>query len=70
VTCEEANSTLTRYNVNALLVTEKEAEREELHGFITRQVIEKALFHKLGEVPVRAYMSTEVATVGPEADLA
>ncbi len=70
VTCEEANSTLTRYNVNALLVTEKEAEREELHGFITRQVIEKALFHKLGEVPVRAYMSTEVATVGPEADIA
>ncbi len=70
VTCEEANSTLTRYNVNALLVTEKGDEREELRGFITRQVIEKALFHKLGEVPVRAYMSTEVATVGPEADLA
>ncbi len=70
VSCEAANSTLTRYNVNALLVTEKEGDRDELRGFITRQVIEKALFHKLGEVPVRTYMSTEVATVEPEADLA
>ncbi len=42
---------------------------EELRGYITRQVIEKALFHKLGAVPVSDYMTTEVATVAPEADL-
>ena len=70
VTCEEANRLMTRYNVNALLVAEKQKQREELRGFITRQVIEKALFHKLGTVPVREYMTTEAATVGPDADLA
>jgi tRNA nucleotidyltransferase (CCA-adding enzyme) len=69
VSCEEANGLLTRYNVNALLVVRKAEGREELRGYITRQVIEKALFHKLGAVPVREYMSTEVASVGPEADL-
>ncbi|TFG42526.1 MAG: CBS domain-containing protein, partial [Syntrophobacterales bacterium] len=70
VSCEEANNLLTRYNVNALLVTAKRDGREDLLGFITRQVIEKALFHKLGEVPVREYMTTEAATVGPDANLA
>jgi tRNA nucleotidyltransferase (CCA-adding enzyme) len=69
VSCEHANDLLTRYNINALLVTEKTEGGAELRGYITRQVIEKALFHKLGAVPVRAYMNTEVASVGPEADL-
>jgi tRNA nucleotidyltransferase (CCA-adding enzyme) len=69
VSCEEANGVLTRYNINALLVVRKADGREDLRGYITRQVIEKALFHKLGAVPVREYMSTEVASVGPEADL-
>jgi len=69
VSCEEANHLLTRYNINALLVTAKTGDREELRGYITRQVIEKALFHKLGGVPVREYMTTELASVGPEADL-
>ena len=32
-------------------------------------MIEKALYHKLDQVPVRDYMTTEVATVGPNADL-
>ncbi len=32
-------------------------------------MIEKALYHKLDQVPVRDYMTTEVATVGPDADL-
>ncbi len=69
VTCEAANAVLTRYNINALLVVQKTDGREDLRGYITRQVIEKALFHKLGAVPVREYMSTEVASVGPDADL-
>ncbi len=69
VSCERANHLLTRYNVNALLVVEKTGERSELRGYITRQVIEKALFHKLGAASVRTYMNTEVASVGPEADL-
>jgi tRNA nucleotidyltransferase (CCA-adding enzyme) len=69
VTCKEANDLLTRYNINALLVTERHNGRDRLCGYITRQVIEKALYHKLENVPVSDYMTTEVATVGPDADL-
>ena len=69
VTCKKAQNIITRYNLNALLVTEKASTTEELRGYITRQVIEKALYHKLDQVPVGDYMTTEVATVGPDADL-
>jgi tRNA nucleotidyltransferase (CCA-adding enzyme) len=69
VSCKEANDLLTRYNINALLVTEMRNGKKKLCGYITRQVIEKALYHKLENVPVREYMTTELATVGPEADL-
>ena len=70
--CRLASEMLTRYNINALLVTKPStggADTSDLEGFITRQVIEKALFHKLDQVPVSEYMTTEVVTVGPESDL-
>jgi len=67
VSCEEAGDLLTRYNVNALLVTK--GQKEKLTGFITRQVIEKALYHKLSQVPVREYMTTEMVSVSPDADI-
>ena len=69
VSCRSANDLLTRYNVNALLVTGNGDGCESLLGYITRQVIEKALFHGLDEIPVREYMTTEIATVIPESDL-
>lgn len=72
VNCREANNLLTRYNVNALLVIKKPSDtdgKNKLVGFITRQVIEKALYHKLDHVQVKEYMTTELATVEPEADL-
>ncbi|MEW6673780.1 MAG: CBS domain-containing protein [Thermodesulfobacteriota bacterium] len=69
VSCEDAGNLLTRYNINALLVAEKNRGKDRLLGFITRQVIEKALYHQLGRVPVREYMTSEIAFVGPEADL-
>jgi tRNA nucleotidyltransferase (CCA-adding enzyme) len=69
ITCKKAQNIITRYNLNALLVTEKVDGTEELRGYITRQVIQKALYHKLDQVPVRDYMTTEVAIVGPDADL-
>jgi tRNA nucleotidyltransferase (CCA-adding enzyme) len=69
ISCREAKDILTRYNVNALLVTEKINSTEKLSGYITRQVIEKVIHHKLGQVAVRDYMTTEAVTVGPEADL-
>jgi tRNA nucleotidyltransferase (CCA-adding enzyme) len=69
ISCQDAKDIITRYNVNALLVTEKLNSTEKLCGYITRQVIEKVLYHKLGQAAVRDYMTTEAATVGPEADL-
>ena len=69
VTCKKAQNIITRYNLNALLVTEKINTSEKLSGYITRQVIEKALYHKLDWVQVKDYMTTEVATVQPDADL-
>jgi len=69
VVCKEAAELLTRYNINALIVTERKAGQAELLGFITRQVIEKALFHMLGDIPVREYMTTELAVAQPEAEL-
>ena len=72
VSCKAANLFLTRYNVNALLVTTKtdgSSPVNSLVGFISRQVMEKALYHGLDNLPVREYTTTEVAVVGPEAEL-
>jgi tRNA nucleotidyltransferase (CCA-adding enzyme) len=69
VSCKNANNLLTRYNINALLVIEKRNNKDHLCGYITRQVIEKALYHKLEYVAVKEYMTSELATVGPDADL-
>ncbi len=69
LTCSEASNLLTQYNVNALLVTHLSGKSETLTGIITRQVIEKALYHDLAQVPVKDYMTTEFASAGPDADL-
>jgi len=62
----EVHQDLTRYNINAILVIQEQT----LLGIISRQIVEKAIFHGLELIPVREYMTTEVATVGPEAGLA
>ena len=41
----------------------------DLKGLINRQIVEKAIFHGLEDLPVKEYMTTEVASVGPEATL-
>ncbi len=69
ISCKDAGEILTRYNINALLVTEKAENGNKLIGYITRQVIEKALYHKLDHVPVGEYMTTEIESVGPDAEL-
>jgi tRNA nucleotidyltransferase (CCA-adding enzyme) len=71
-TCSQAADTLIRYNINALLVTASGGDGAgggKLVGFITRQVIEKSLYHRLDDVPVKDYMNTEFATVGPDSEL-
>jgi len=69
ISCSEAGVHMTKYNVNALLVTDNKNGKEKLLGFISRQVIEKALFHDLKSVPVKEYMSTEIASVPIEAGI-
>jgi len=69
VSLKEAGGFLTRYNINALLVKENEDGVDKLLGFITRQIIEKGLYHKLDHVPVREYMTTEIGSVEPDSDL-
>jgi tRNA nucleotidyltransferase (CCA-adding enzyme) len=69
VSCKEAGNLLTRYNINALLVTQKQNQTENLLGFITRQIIEKALHHGLEHIKVKEYMTTELVSVTPDAEL-
>jgi tRNA nucleotidyltransferase (CCA-adding enzyme) len=65
VTLERAELILNRYSINAVPV----AEEARLLGLISRQIVEKGIFHGLRNHPVKDYMSTPVATVGPEATL-
>lgn len=69
ITCRNANDLLTRYNINALVVTRNVRGKEQLEGYITRQVIEKALYHKLDHVQIKEYMTTDVKYVIPESDI-
>ena len=69
VTCKAARGLLSRYNVNALLVVKNKNGGKQLLGYISRQVIEKALYHSLDDIPISEYMSTEFAVAGPEANL-
>lgn len=69
VSCREAGQLMTQYNINALVVVDRQPQEDVLLGFITRQIIEKSLYHELGAVPVQEYMFTDVAWVAPEADI-
>ncbi|MCG8619818.1 MAG: CBS domain-containing protein, partial [Desulfobacterales bacterium] len=65
--CEDAARLMTRYNINALLAIDGDTGNYE--GYITRQVVEKLQFHKLGKQPVVEYINSEAVTVAPDADL-
>ncbi|MFO7713500.1 CBS domain-containing protein [Desulfosarcina sp.] len=68
-TCKAAQALLTRYNINALLVVDSGRTDSVCSGYITRQVIEKAMFHDLDAIAIREYMSTEISHVHPDADV-
>jgi len=76
VTIDDANKLMTRYNVTVLPVARQGGNPEtgeqptEFMGMISRMVAEKAIFHKLGSLPVADYMTTEVATLPQSATLA
>jgi tRNA nucleotidyltransferase (CCA-adding enzyme) len=61
-----AANLLTRYNINVLLVID---ENSRLMGYITRQIVEKAVYFKLENLKVREYMNIEIVTVSPDAPL-
>ncbi|MDL1974172.1 MAG: CBS domain-containing protein [Deltaproteobacteria bacterium] len=61
VTLDDANEALTRYNINVLIVMEKDT----VMGMISRQILERALHHGLKAVPVREYMVTDFSSIAP-----
>ncbi len=76
ITIDDANQLMTRYNVTVLPVTRQGGNPETgerpsgFMGMISRMVAEKAIFHKLGSLPVADYMTTEVKTLSQSATLA
>jgi tRNA nucleotidyltransferase (CCA-adding enzyme) len=67
-TCKDAGKIMTRYNVNTLLVVE--GKHASYEGYITRQVVEKVLFHQLDGQLVCEYMNSEIHFVSSDADVA
>jgi len=73
---QEANRLLTRYSITVLPVIPQAAPppaatgREAVLGLISRRVVEKAIHHGLGHLPVSEYMTTEVASLPSQATLA
>jgi tRNA nucleotidyltransferase (CCA-adding enzyme) len=61
-TVEDVHRQLTRFNINALPVL----RGGDTVGIITRQVVEKALFHGLGAEKAGEYMNTDFDSVEPE----
>jgi len=65
VSIQEAEGTMVRFNINSLLVM----DGGRLLGIITRQTVEKAIYHRLRDAPVQDYMSTDFYTVSPDTPL-
>lgn len=65
-TIAEARELLTRYNVNAMPVMEE----GRMAGIVSRRIVEQAIYHNLGEVPVTDYMHTEFMHATPDTPLA
>jgi len=65
-TLKKATALMTRYNINVLLVMDEE---DILRGYITRQIVEKAVFFGLEDVKVNDYMNIEFFKTHPNAPL-
>jgi tRNA nucleotidyltransferase (CCA-adding enzyme) len=64
-TIQGAAEIMNRFNLAHLPVV----RRGEMVGLLTREVVDKAVFHGLGEAPVHDYMSGDFPAVSPEAPL-
>jgi tRNA nucleotidyltransferase (CCA-adding enzyme) len=67
MTCKKAAHIMTRYNINSLLVVDK--QKNSYEGYITRQIIEKIVYHKLSHLPVTDYMNSETRYISSDADV-
>lgn len=65
-TIREAERTLTRYGINALPIVKNDRYR----GVLTREVVEKALFHGLGGNKCEDFASTDAITAAPDQPVA
>lgn len=65
VTITDARELLTRYNCNAMPVT----DGGRMIGVISRKTVEKSLYHDLGGAPVTDFMHTEFLRATPETPL-
>ena len=64
-TLKEAVEVMRRYGINAAPVV----RAGRVQGVITRQVLDKAVYHGLGPAPVADYMTTEVETVSSDTSI-
>jgi tRNA nucleotidyltransferase (CCA-adding enzyme) len=62
---EEAHNVLTRFNINAMPVI----KGGKIVGIITRQIVEKALYHHLETLNVADYMLTDFEKVSHNEDI-
>ncbi|MBW1705142.1 MAG: CBS domain-containing protein [Deltaproteobacteria bacterium] len=65
-TVKTAADLMTRYNINVLLVLD---DANVLKGYVTRQIVEKAVFFQLEDIKVNDYMNIEFSTIHPDAPL-
>jgi tRNA nucleotidyltransferase (CCA-adding enzyme) len=64
-TIKTAEKTMTKYEVNVLPVLKQEL----FYGIISREVVEKALFHGFGRSKVAEFCTTDVPTVTPSTSI-
>jgi tRNA nucleotidyltransferase (CCA-adding enzyme) len=75
-TIAEAKDLLTRYNITVLPVVpalekdDADQKNGPIAGMISRRVVEKAIHHDLGALPVSDYMSSDIAVLSLKATLA
>ncbi len=63
---KKAADLMTRYNINVLLVMDRAGE---LKGYVTRQLVEKAVFFGLDDLKVKDYTNIEFSAVHPDTPL-
>ena len=65
-TLKEAGDILTSYNINVLMVIDEDTK---LKGYISRPIVDRAVFLGLEKRPVKEYMNVEFFHVSPETTL-